>query len=154
MEINGFENYLIFEDGRVYSKKSKKFLKSHPNGMGGGYLRVGLWKDGKNEPFKIHRLIGLHYIPNPHNYPCIDHIDRNRQNNSIDNLRWVNNQMNSQNRDVHKNNKLQIKNISYDKSRGRYMFQKIVKGKKHSKRFKTLEEAIQYKEEYLANLQF
>jgi hypothetical protein len=149
MEVEGFENYLIYQDGRVYSKKRKKFMKNNPNTY--GYLHVSLWKDGKEKNFLVHKLIALHYIPNPHNYPEIDHIDRNRQNNSIDNLRWCDRSMNQQNTGLRKDNQLQIKNISPQK--GGYTFQKTANGKRHCKWFKTLEEAIKYKEEYLANLQ-
>ncbi len=148
MEIEGYHNYLIYEDGKVFSKKRNKFLKATPNSD--GYCMVDLCKDGKRKKSKIHRLIALHYIPNPNNYPCVDHKDRNRQNNSIDNLRWVTNQMNCHNRGVQINNKLRIQNIS--PSKYGYIFQKNMKGKSHTKHFKTLEEAIKYKEEYLSNL--
>ncbi len=147
MEIEGYHNYLIYEDGRVYSKKSNKFLKGRDND---GYLIVALCKDGKQKNFYIHRLIATYYIPNPHNYECVDHKDRNRQNNLINNLRWVTNQMNCQNRGVNNNNKLKIKNIcrrKYD-----YEFKKTINGNRHTKYFKTLEDAIKYKEEYLNQL--
>jgi len=149
MEIEGYENYLIFEDGRVFSKKRNKFLKATPNSR--GYLRLNLCKDGKLKLFQIHRLIALHYIPNPNNYEEVDHLDRNRQNNSIDNLRWVDRSMNQQNTGVRITNKLKIKNISPHENG--YRFQKIVNGKIHTKKFKTLEDAIKYKEEYLNQLE-
>ena len=149
MEIEGYHNYLIYEDGKVFSKKSNKFIKAFTDTH--GYLILGLSKDGKRKTFWIHRLISLHYIPNPHNYECVDHKDRNRQNNSIDNLRWVTKQMNNQNRGVNNNNKLGIKNISPHENG--YIFQKNINGKKHCKWFKTLDEAVKYKEEYLEKLQ-
>jgi hypothetical protein len=146
MEIEGFENYLIYEDGRVYSKKRKKFLKNNPD-KNNGYLRVGLWKDGNKNHFSIHRLIALHYIENPNNYPEVDHIDRDTQNNSLDNLRWCDRSMNQQNKGLMVTNKTGIKYISQHK--GGYRFQKMINGNKHQKWFKTLEEALKYKEEYL-----
>ena len=149
MEVQDYHNYLIYEDGSVYSKKRKKFLK--PSDVL-GYLQINLYKDGKYKYFYVHRLVALHYIPNPHNYPEVDHIDRDRQNNSIDNLRWVTKTMNCQNTEVRKNNKLRIKNIS-PHSRSGYNFEKLINGKRHCKYFKTLEEAIKYKEEYFTNLQ-
>jgi len=149
MEIEGYHNYLIYEDGRVFSKKSNKFRKAAPNSH--GYCLVDLCKDGKRKTFKIHRLIALHYIPNPNNYECVDHKDRNRQNNSIDNLRWVTKQMNCQNRGVNNNNKLGISNICRRKYG--YEFKIVRNGKRHQKRFKTLEDAIKYKEEYLNQLE-
>jgi len=100
MEIEGYPNYMIYPDGRVWSKcRGKgKFLKQNPNSN--GYLHVRLWKDGKKKMMRVHRLLGNAYIPNPENKPCIDHIDHNRQNNNIENLRWATRSENSRNKTV------------------------------------------------------
>ena len=87
MEIEGYPNYLIYDDGRVYSKRSNKFMKPCKNKY--GYLVVNLSKNNKGKKIFIHRLIALYYIPNPDNKETVDHIDRNKLNNSISNLRWA-----------------------------------------------------------------
>jgi len=87
MEIQGFENYLIYSDGRVFSKKSNKFLKPRMNTT--GYLIVDLSHGGKRKIYRNHRLIAIHYIPNPENKQMIDHINRNRNDNRLENLRWA-----------------------------------------------------------------
>ena len=143
MEIQGYPNYLIYDDGRVFSKKSDRFLKSSPNSC--GYLLIRLWNEEDKKTFTIHRLVALHYIPNPENKPFIDHISRDKQDNRKENLRWSTRSENSQNRDIFKNNKLGIKNICYDKSQNRYSYEKRINGVKHRKYFKTLQEAIDYK---------
>ena len=78
MEINGYENYLIHEDGTVYSKITKKFLKPQKRNR---YYRVGLSNNCKAKMFSINRLVAEHYIPNPENKPEVDHIDNNPLNN-------------------------------------------------------------------------
>lgn len=94
--IPNFENYAITEDGAVFSYKRKIWLK--PRTDKDGYLRVNLY-DGKGKltTYHIHRLVAETYIPNPNNLPLIDHIDRDRQNNSISNLRWVSHSQNLRN---------------------------------------------------------
>ena len=87
MEIENYPNYLIYRDGRVYTKKHDKFLK--PGTFYTGYYYVNLCRDGKPKPHTIHRLIAMHYIPNPQNKEQVDHKNRNRQDNRIENLRWT-----------------------------------------------------------------
>lgn len=94
-KIKGFENYAISNFGNVLNIKTQKFLKSSKDGN--GYLFVKLCKNEKRIMRKIHRLIAEHFIDNPNNYPCVDHIDRDRTNNSISNLRWTTSQINSRN---------------------------------------------------------
>ena len=56
---------------------------------GGGYKNVWLThKDGTSH-YSVARLVGVTYIPNPLNKPEIDHIDRDRTNNNVSNLRWA-----------------------------------------------------------------
>ena len=60
------------------------------------YKSVGLHKDGVGRTFKVHRLVAEAFIPNPDNLPEIDHIDANKKNNRVDNLRWCTHQQNMQ----------------------------------------------------------
>jgi len=101
MEIEGYSNYLIYEDGRVWTKYYNKFMTANLNTSGYYFLR--LCENGKRKHFAIHRLIALHYIDNPNNYSTVDHIDRNRTNNNINNLRWASRSMQSFNRKAHSN---------------------------------------------------
>lgn len=78
--------YSIDKEGHVFSHISGKLLKQYPNHR--GYLMVDLWKEGKVKKFTVHRLVAQTYISNPNNLPEVDHIDTNRQNNNVNNLRW------------------------------------------------------------------
>lgn len=97
-DIPGYEGlYSIDESGNVFSYRTKKFLKQT---ISNGYLTVHLTgTDKKHKQCAIHRLIALTYIPNPDNLPVIDHIDRNKLNNSIENLKWTTVKENNLNRD-------------------------------------------------------
>ncbi len=146
MEIQGYPNYLIYPDGRVWSKPRHrvkgKYLPARDNGR--GYLRVKLSNDGIVKNIRVHRLVASHYIPNPENKPEINHIDGDKTNNSIENLEWVTRIENlNRFKKVHKNNKLGIKNISRQ-GKG-FVYSKTNYGENHKKYFETLEEAIEYK---------
>ena len=143
MEIEGFENYLIYEDGKVQNNKTKRYLK--PGCNNSGYLYVILCKEGKRKIHTIHRLVGLYYIPNPDNKRCVDHINRIKTDNLLENLRWATHSENNQNKGVYKNNKLGYQNICYHKTKNIYQYEKMIRGEKHKKLFKTLEKAVEYK---------
>jgi DNA-binding transcriptional regulator YiaG len=92
--INGFENYLIFRDGRILNRTRKKFLSIKIGKT--GYHRVDLYNLGKNKTFNVHRLLAKAFIPNYENKPCVNHIDGIKSNNCIDNLEWVTHKENIQ----------------------------------------------------------
>jgi len=154
MEINDYPNYLIYEDGRVWSKTSKKFLKATEDRK--GYCVINLRTYKKPQTFRLHRLVALHYLPNPNNYPQIDHIDRNKTNNKICNLRWCNNSMNQLNIGLKKNNKLKQKYISITilkKNNKIYYSYRIKKLKYFDRKLSckdyTLQDAIKLRDELL-----
>lgn len=87
-DIEGYEGiYAITENGRVWSHNKKIFLK--PREHTNGYTRVMLFNNGKRKDFYIHRLVAMTFLPNPNNKPEIDHINSNRADNRLSNLRWV-----------------------------------------------------------------
>lgn len=93
--IEGFEGYYVNSYGRVWSDKSKKWLKPAPNGR--GYLGVALCRDGKQFTKTIHKLVAEVFIPNddPEHKDTVDHIDGNKTNNHADNLRWLSREENA-----------------------------------------------------------
>ena len=78
---------------RIRRKRDGLILKLTLNKMS-GYVSVRL--NGK--PYLYHRILAKHFIPNPENLPEVDHADRDKANNSLDNLRWVNRSQNMSNR--------------------------------------------------------
>ena len=84
--INGYEGvYKVSSYGNIYSFKSNKIMKNSPNTR--GYLSVELFNNGSSRNL-VHRLVANAFIPNPNNYPQINHIDENPKNNHMDNLEW------------------------------------------------------------------
>ena len=62
-----------------------------------GYLKVCLTKNGRHKILKVHRLVAEAFIPNPGNKPCVDHINTIKNDNRVENLRWVTHKENSNN---------------------------------------------------------
>ena len=144
MEIQGFPNYLIYRDSRIWSNYEKgRFLKQ--NVGTNGYHYVKLSRDGKKKHCNVHRLIAINFIPNPDNKPYVDHMNRDKSDNRIENLRWVTALENSHNTGKYNTNKSGYKNIHYEKSRNKYCYRKMTNKKLYQKRFDTKIEALVYK---------
>lgn len=86
LTITDFENYLITSDGEVINKKTGRKLKSDLNNC--GYKRVTLSKEGKTKRFFVHRLVALHYLPNPSGSDVVNHKNGDKTDNQVDNLEW------------------------------------------------------------------
>ncbi len=93
-DIIGYEGlYQISNYGDVKGKRHtilKPQLDIH------GYYFVNLYKDRVMKSYRIHKLMGINFIPNPNNYTEMNHIDGNKLNNHIDNLEWCTHSMNMQ----------------------------------------------------------
>jgi len=143
MEIEGYPNYLIYDDGRVYSKRKGIFLCGKLSDS--GYYSYRLCDRGREKTYKAHRLVAQHYIPNPENKPQVDHIDRNRTNNHVSNLRWVTQQENMENKGDYKNNKSGHKNISHRKRGNRWTFKYTKRDLQIYREFNNKTDALCYK---------
>lgn len=95
--INGFEDYEISNYGIVrrirYNNAGNKsqyklpyYIK--PKLDKDGYLKYTLCKNGKNKCIFAHRLVALHFIPNPKNKPQVNHKNGKKQDNRVKNLEW------------------------------------------------------------------
>ena len=88
-DILGFEGrYRVNREGVVINKSGKE-VKQEVSQR--GYLRVRLCKDKKTFNIKVHRIVAESYIENPYNLPQVDHINGNKHDNRVGNLRWVDN---------------------------------------------------------------
>jgi hypothetical protein len=84
--IDGFPNYEISNKGRIYNNETGVLLK--PRKDANGYYKVDLYKN-KKKTITIHRLVAIAFIANPKNLPEVDHINRIKTDNRLENLRWV-----------------------------------------------------------------
>lgn len=81
-----YDNYEISNTGRLKSNFTNKLLRFEVSKK--GYFITKIIVDGKRKRIGVHRLVALAFIPNPNNYPQINHKDENPQNNNVENLEW------------------------------------------------------------------
>ena len=122
------EKYL-YVDGKLYFKGDFHSKQRKGQRVGtlnnSGYLKVCL--DYKN--YLVHRLIFLMhhgYLPD-----VIDHIDQNKLNNKIENLRHANQEINTWNRGKQANNTSGYRGVSWNKHAGKWHAYIKVKGHRH-----------------------
>ena len=87
LDIEGFPDYCVSNRGRVYSRKTEKIMRGRP--VSDGYLQVGLYRDGVRSWKYVSVLVAEAFLLNPEGLPDVDHIDHNRANNDVSNLRWL-----------------------------------------------------------------
>lgn len=91
--VPGFTKYEASTDGRIRNVRTKKILTSC---IICGYYSVYLYRNKKRYTCRINRLVAATFIPNYDNFPIVDHIDNNKLNNHVTNLRWVTKRKNMQ----------------------------------------------------------
>lgn len=91
--IEGSTNAYITPTGKVYIDYGSGKYYPKKNTINGchGYEQVGIQYTGKEHltTKRVHILVAKAYIPNPENFPVVHHIDGNKTNNKVENLKWV-----------------------------------------------------------------
>lgn len=140
--------YEINKEGevrRVY-KSCIKYLKPFLENT--GYMRVALTENSKTKKYSVHRLLAITFLPNPENFPVVDHIDRVRTNNDLSNLRWCSYHTNNKN----KKTKDYILYIAHEtiKKKWNYTYYCVSwldeNGKRKKKRFKNEKDQLEFAE--------
>ena len=138
------ELYKINKKGEIWSNYYNRFMI--PTFHNTGYYIVEIVKDKKRKLTHIHRLLAIQFIPNPNNLPTVDHIDRNKTNNSLENLRWASFRTNNLN--MGKTPKSGHQNIYIDNYECAIVNIRV-NGNRHNKRFYKLEEAIAWRDKII-----
>ena len=172
IDILGYEGlYQVSSDGDVRSLDREVLRRNRYGGITirkdtgkvlnpglmGGNTKRGEYKcvclsNGKGVMHYIHRLVAIAFIPNPDNLPEIDHINQNKLDNNISNLRWIPKNENHLNK-YHKIGASGHHNIQYDKRVNTYRVSFTRRPARiNIGSFKNIEEAIQARDDYLSIL--
>ena len=134
-QIPNHSRYLISDCGVIFDDLKEEIMNQSTNNC--GYKVVNVYDDdGVRKTFQVGNLVALTYLPNPNQYPHCDHIDRNRTNNKVSNLRWASVSQNAYNRSITSRNVLGVKNISF--TNDRYFYTKSQNYQQYKKSSKKL----------------
>ena len=87
----GYPDYSVDTEGNIWSigyNNTKEIKKMKPAKTKGGYLRLPLTINNKAKSYLVHRLVALAFIPNPNNYPEVNHKNEDKTDNRVENLEW------------------------------------------------------------------
>jgi hypothetical protein len=115
--------------------------------MKNGYLKITLTKNKIKKTFTVHRLVAIAFIPNPEKKLNTDHIDNNRLNNNVENLRWATVQENNRNCVLSSKNTSGFKGVTFHKGDNKWQSQIKIDGRNiYLGSFNTIEEAIEVRQ--------
>ena len=103
--IENFPNYSVSNMGNVMNTKTNKILRLN---LHSGYLKVCLVNDVCRKGYSVHRLVATAFIPNPENKAEVNHKNKVKTDNRLENLEWMTHTENMQHKSiglVYKNNK-------------------------------------------------
>ncbi|WMM74449.1 HNH endonuclease [Rhodococcus pyridinivorans] len=93
--VQGYSNYVITDDGKVFSLFKNRWLKQYLTKN--GYARVRLSSKGTERAFLVHRLVAQHFVHRDDDRKIyVNHKDSNRLNNHYSNLEWCTAKENTQ----------------------------------------------------------
>ena len=131
----------VYKEGLLLHKQTMKTVYTNKDRY--GYLTVQFKYEGKTYSRGLHRLVWIYHHGNIGKDIVLDHIDRDRLNNSIDNLRVVSLRDNAINRGIHSNNKSGFSGVHWLDNKQQWRARiSISNGKRKEKCFKTKEDAI------------
>jgi hypothetical protein len=149
-DIEKYEkSYQVSNFGRVKSKKRSKHIIMKPKLNRDGYLYVNLTKDKKQKTIAIHKLVTNAFLGEMPDGLCRDHIDRDKQNNNLSNLRYVTYSQNNRNKDI-SGQSTEYVGVTYHKNKRKWQSQITHKGKYiYLGLFKTAKEAARKFDNYI-----
>lgn len=94
--IATIRTYFEYErNGKIFRKKMRRHICSTSTAPSTPYERMTFIEGGIKSTELVHVIVARAFVPNPNNYPCVDHIDDDPKNNRADNLQWCTHKMNN-----------------------------------------------------------
>ena len=113
--IDGYDNYEISSHGRVRNNKTGRIMKIQKDIK--GYQLIGLFKEKELKFHYVHRLVAFAFLEKKEDEIEVDHLDHNKANKMVNNLRWTTKSINGRNKVKPKNNTSGHQGVSFDKTK-------------------------------------
>jgi hypothetical protein len=111
-KIEGYDNYQISNFGRLKNIKLNRFL--NPKSLSN---TTDLTQNGKRKTETLHHLVANAFLENPDNKCCVEHIDGNKKNNNVNNLRFISFTEINIFAEKHKRNTTGVKGVCFNKQK-------------------------------------
>ena len=145
--LDQFPTLRIYADGKIYNERVGRCHKL--NADKDGYMCTKAFNaEGIRKYISAHRLIAMAWLPNPDNLSQVDHIDHDRTNNNLENLRWVSKSTNQRNQSLSSANTSGFQGVQYAPNRPKKWraYWCNEEGREVSKGFKHKGDAIEHRE--------
>ena len=113
--ISGYDNYEVSSHGRVRNNETSRILKIQTNNR--GYTTIVLTREAQRKTHSVHRLVGFAFLDRNDEQTDVDHINHDRNNNMVNNLRWTTKSVNQRNRSRQNNNTSGTKGVIFNKKK-------------------------------------
>ena len=129
-DIDGYPSYAVSDQGFVLSKNKMRMLRGCIDSV--GYPCLNISHNKVRRHVRVHTLVAEAFLDNPTACKYVDHIDGDKTNNVVENLRWCSNSENQQNRQKASNNTSGYKGVFFHRQAGKWCVQITVDGVCHS----------------------
>jgi len=146
--LDEFPKLRIYADGKIYDERIGRCRKQ--TSSGDGYMNVNAYDiAGKSTRTNVHRLLAMAWIPNPDKLSDVDHVDHDKTNNNLENLRWVSHRTNQRNQSKRNDNTSGYQGVFYKPQNAKpwQSFWVDANGKRTTKSFKHKGDAIEHREQ-------